>query len=454
MLEEIIYTSPNNNYIVSHTFLVEAKTTGINTFSVLIEPVENEKNTKNNRAEIVMNVLENKQKILILSDGVHPDIGVIKNTLDLQTSYEVSVFTEEPFPVNVEDFNLIIFNQVPTAGKSFSTAIEKANELRIPRLYIVGNKTFIPQFNIFTQAAEIIPRAGTAEEAQAAINSSFATFSLSEEILDLLPKFPPLVVPFADYETDPGITALAFQKIRNIETTRPLIAAGIYAGRKTGFIFGEGIWKWRLFNYFQAENHNGFNELINQLVQYLALRENEDNFIVDCNTVYDETDDVTIQAELYNDVFEPVGNQEITITLKNSNGNELDFTFDIRDKYYFLNAGNLPAETYEFNAEVTLGNETYTENGIFTVSAVNYENMNTRANHNMLYQLAALSGGNFYSINETNRLINDLKAGNILQTTTYYQEMVNELLNLRWLFFVFVVLLSVEWFLRKYWGIY
>jgi hypothetical protein len=31
---------------------------------------------------------------------------------------------------------------------------------------------------------------------------------------------------------------------------------------------------------------------------------------------------------------------------------------------------------------------------------------------------------------------------------------MNEILNLKWIFFVILLLMSVEWFLRKFWGIY
>jgi hypothetical protein len=52
------------------------------------------------------------------------------------------------------------------------------------------------------------------------------------------------------------------------------------------------------------------------------------------------------------------------------------------------------------------------------------------------------------------QLISDLKSNNHLKATSYFQEMINEMLNLKWLFFVVLLLLSVEWFLRKFWGIY
>lgn len=453
-LASVIVTPPNDNYFYSTDFILEAGQPGLKHYSIHIQEVQNERNTKNNEARFVINVLENKQKILILSDGPHPDIGAIKNTLDLQKTYDVTVFTEEPFPSNLSDFNLIILNQLPTSGKSAAEIISSAEKGRIPMLFIVGNKTFLPQLNALAQGAKINPLAGTNEEAQADPNSSYGTFNLSEEFSELLPRFPPLQVPFADYDLEPDFNILFYQKILNIETAKPLIATGRKNGRKIGFIFGEGIWRWRLFDYYNSQNQSHFNELINQLVQYLALRENEDNFILDFNPVYAEIDDVIIKAEVYNDAFERITSEEVNIEIRNMHDDEFNFTFDIRGDNYNLNAGLLPTGDYTFLASVTIGNETFTEAGSFTVVPVNLENVVTRANHGMLYQLATITGGKFYPSNQVQQLTNEILNNKQLKATSYFQEMVHELLNLRWIFFVLLLLLSMEWFLRKLWGIY
>jgi hypothetical protein len=245
-----------------------------------------------------------------------------------------------------------------------------------------------------------------------------------------------------------------YQKLKGIETGKPILATGKLEGRKIAYIFGEGIWRWRLFDYYQNQSHSRFNELVNQLIQYLALRENEDNFIVEFKPVYTETEDIILNAEVYNDAFERISSEEVNIELKNSNNKDFNFSFDIQGQNYFLNAGHLPMGDYTFSANVTIGTETFTETGNFTIVPVNIENVITRANHTMLYQLAKQSGGDFYLPAQTTDLISELKTGNKLKASTYFQEMINELLNLRWLFFVLLLLLSMEWFLRKYWGIY
>ncbi|PIF06421.1 MAG: hypothetical protein CSA36_01670 [Draconibacterium sp.] len=453
-LTSVVITPPNQNYFFTKEFIFDTGSPGLKHFTVTIETIENERNKKNNKSSFVINVLENKQKILIVSDGPHPDIGAIKNTLDKQTTYDVSVFTEQPYPSNISDYNLLILNQLPTPGISAAEIVKTAVEKRVPILFIVGSKTFLPQLNALDQGVIINPLAGSGEEALAELNSTYANFTLSENFRDVLPKMPPLFAPFADYDMDGEFTPLFYQKLKNFETNKPLIATGLINGRKTGFIFGEGLWRWRLYNYHLEQNNAAFNELINQIVQYLSLRVNEDNFIIDYKPVYAETDDIVFSAEVYNDAFERIASEEINMTIERSGGETYNYTFDIQGSSYYLNTGHLPVGDYNFSAEISIGNNTYTETGKFTVTPVNFEDINIQANFEMLNQLAQKSGGKFYMPADTRQLINDLKSTNRLNPTHYFQEVINELLNLKWVFFIVLLLLSMEWFLRKYWGIY
>ena len=158
-------------------------------------------------------------------------------------------------------------------------------------------------------------------------------------------------------------------------------------------------------------------------------------------------------AEVYNDVFEPVNTEEISMEISNEKDEKFNLIFDKGSSGYKLDAGNFPVGHYKFNAQVTLGDETFDESGEFAVMPVNMEQINSQANHQLLFLISQVSGGNYYQPNKKDDLLNYLK-NNPLNSTYYFQEMVTELLNLKALFFVLLLLLSMEWFLRKYWGIY
>lgn len=454
VLAREVITPPNDDFFNTQTFILEAGSAGLKDFQVLLEPEERERNKENNRTGFVVNVLENKQKILILSDGPHPDIGAIKRVLDQQKSYEVSLFTQPPYPARLNDYNLIILNQLPTAGMSMSGLLEPPSSQRVPLFFIVGAKTHLPQLNALTPGTTIESMTGSPGEVLAVMNPAYRTFSLSEDFRESLPRFPPLIVPYARYDPGPEFSVLLYQKIKNIETNDPLLVTGRINGRKTGFLFGEGIWRWRMNDYVQNQSHGTFSELISQLVQYLALQHNEDQFMIDFEPVYAETDPVILQAEVYNDALEKMTSEEVSIVITNEKGDEFSYIFDVRGNRYYLDAGNLPVGYYHFEAEVMLENELHTETGRFVVTAVQLEHLVTQANHRMMYQLAGHSGGSFHTPDQADNLIEELKKNDRLRPLSYFQELSTEWLNLHWLFFVVLFLFSMEWFLRKFWGMY
>lgn len=443
-----------NDYFTTYQFMVESGKPGLIHYNISLQKADNERNIKNNLSSFVVHILDSRQKILILSEGPHPDAGAIKNTLELQLSYDVKLVTGDPYPVDLTGINLLILNQFPTISNTLAATMANAEKGRIPVLYLTGDKTFFQQFNLINKYVKVNQLANAREEIQPVLNQNFVLFNISDELKNFIGKFPPLQSVLADYTLDPELNTLFYQRIKNIETSKPLIALGMVNGRKTGYIFGEGLWRWRLFNYYSNQSHASFNELINQIVQYLALKPNEDNFIINHKPVFNENESVVFGAELYNDNYERVANADINFVLTNDHKEELKFSFDATGNSYQLNTGNLPVGDYTFEASVKNGDKTSSKKGSFTVVALNLEDINLRANHNLLYQMSANTGGKFYNETDIKSLINEIKSSQNIKPVNYFQELINQVLNMKWIFFVILLLFSVEWFLRKYWGLY
>jgi hypothetical protein len=81
------------------------------------------------------------------------------------------------------------------------------------------------------------------------------------------------------------------------------------------------------------------------------------------------------------------------------------------------------------------------------------EAMNTTANHDLLRNLAKTTKGRFYSSDELNKLADFLKT-NTTKSIIHSNEEFVELVNLPWLFFLILALISTEWFIRRYRGGY
>jgi hypothetical protein len=96
-----------------------------------------------------------------------------------------------------------------------------------------------------------------------------------------------------------------------------------------------------------------------------------------------------------------------------------------------------------------VGNKLFTETGEFSVKALNIENINTLANHNLLYNLAVNNGGEMVYPDQLNYLATMINNREDIKTITYTQKRYAELLNFPWILIVILSLLAAEWFMRK-----
>jgi len=78
---------------------------------------------------------------------------------------------------------------------------------------------------------------------------------------------------------------------------------------------------------------------------------------------------------------------------------------------------------------------------------------NTTADFGLLRELATKTGGEFVQPASLSQLIQKLKTNRAPDHLESSEDMV-ELIHLKWLFFLILVLLGVEWGLRKYHGGY
>jgi len=431
----------------------EATQIGLQHYKIRIKPFNEESNLKNNEYEFVIQVLENKQKILMLSDGPHPDLGALRNSISELQNYDAKLVTGNEVPDSLKKYSLIILNQLPTVKNAASNLLIKIKESRLPVLFLIGPNTLLEQLNTLEMGLKISSSSNT-EEVQAVFDDNFSLFVLSNETKEIIGMAPPLLSPFGNTQLSPLLQSLAYQSVKNIRTAKSIMAFGNDKGRKVGFIVGEGIWRWRLFDYQNTGNHEAFNELTSKIVQYLSLREKEDNFNINYPALFQETDNVELTAELYNDSYELVNTPDVNIRIKSDSLKEFNYTFDRTENYYRLNVGNLQPGDYTFEAETQLGSQHFTEKGNFSIVKNEVELQNKQADFGLLYQLSQQTGGQFSTIDNYGTLLDAISKNKQITVQHYLQTLLTEWINLKTMFFLLIILLASEWFFRKYWGIY
>ena len=162
-----------------------------------------------------------------------------------------------------------------------------------------------------------------------------------------------------------------------------------------------------------------------------------------------ENEAIEMEAEVYNESYELINEPEVNITITNSENKNFPFTFSKTANAYRLNAGMMPVGEYKYEAKVKVGDKMYTQKGSFSVSALQVELINTVADHQMLFSLAKKHNGEMVYPNQLEKLVADLNKRDDIKSVSYTEKKLTDLINLKWIFFLLLTLLSIEWFMRK-----
>ncbi len=437
-----------------------AEKKGLQQFNITLTKISTEKIQKNNTSIVVVDVLENKQKILILAHSPHPDLGAIRSALESQQNFEVQIEFASTLKSNVKAYDLIIYHQLPSSEFKIPEILNQTKINLRPTLFILGSQTDILAVNNFfsDQNFKIQQSKKVFEESSALVNENFKIFEISKELKRFIENSDPLLVHFADYTLSGESDILLYQKLKNIPTQKPLImlSKSDATGSKSAFIMGEGLWRWRLNDYMKNDNHLFFNELISKIVQYLSLKVKKERFIVKTERIFTENQHIKFQAQVYNQSYEAVSGANITMQIKDTANKIYQYTFsqpeNAQNPVYNLNAGIFPTGEYTFAAKADIEKESFKINDRFLVTPLDLETNQTVANHKILYQLALNNSGKMFSINELNQLADDLTNNNKIAPIYYSSENLLSFINFKWIFFLVLTLLTLEWFLRKYYG--
>jgi hypothetical protein len=433
-----------NNFNSTVTLVLDAKETGIQRYHIKLVALPGEANLSNNEQDIFIDVRDGREKILLVANAPHPDIAAIKEAIESNQNYEVETFLADNFNQPLKKYSLVILHQVNAVNK----IISDLKNSETPVWYIGTPPPALPM------GINVPGGINKTNDAEAVMVNTFPLFTISDELRNFMRNVPAVQCPFGTYKTGTSANVLLYQKIGIVETQTPLMSFNPNGDQKTGLFIGDGLWKWRLRDFAEHNSQKLFNELVTKTIQYLATKVDKSFFrIVHKNNFY-ENDAIEFDAEVYNASYELINEPEVELTIINSDNKKFPFTFSKTTNAYHLNAGMLPVGQYKYEAKVKVGDKQYQQRGEFSVTALQVEAVNTIADHHLLFNLAKKHGGTMVYPNELEKLNTMLQQREDIKTVTYSEKKLTDLINLKWLFFALLALLSLEWFIRKQNGAY
>ncbi len=448
-----------NEQMLTFDFQPLAGEKGIQKYDIQIEPKTEEYNVRNNRSSVFVEVVEGKKKILVVAPAPHPDIKALREVVEKNPNYEFLIHiprVEELQPSAMEpaDIDLAIFHQAPDLGGRTRDLFQRFVNTKTSLWLILGQQSDVFQLarNKMPLLVEAMPR--DYDDVTPIVNPAFSNFSVSAEANSIIPDYPPTSVHFGKIRVKPTATPLLFQRVGSITTDKPLLAIDLEDSRKIAIMLGEGMWRWRLNEFDRTESTVGFDELAGKLIQYLSTTDDKRKFrSYPVQQEFSDAEPVIIESQVYNDIYEPVYGNVSDIEITNESGAKQQYSYTTGPGNTRYSVGGLKEGVYRYRSRTLVNGKTEEVRGEFAVEERQAELQNLTADFDLLRRLSSQTGGRFFqasAIGQMQQLLQRTEANTVIHSEENYESVI----NLKWVFWLLLLLVSTEWFLRKYFGSY
>lgn len=441
--KKLSFTTSDNSRIIETT--IAATAVGIKKLTATISVLQNEKNKSNNSKTVAVEVIDEKTNIAIVSAIEHPDIGALKKAIESNEQRSVRVLKPTSDNKTWEDIDLFILYQ---PSSPFQNIFKYCSNTAKNSLVITGTKTDWNFLNT-VQSEYVFEEGYPEQEVIPILNASFSKFDVSDfDVTD----FPPLqsnVSQLIAINTDEVILNTS---IRGVQIETPLLSVSENENSKTGFLFGEDIWKWRMQTYRNQKDFKKFDDFIGKLMLYLGSTKQKNRFILDYEQIYIGRNEAIIKASVFDEAFVFDVNATIDLKIKGKDSSvNKEVSMLLNQFNYEADVSDFPAGDYNFTA--TVKNTNTIKSGTFSIVDYDVEQQFLFSNQLKLNRLARSTNGELYYPNEIKKLNKVLLQENRFTPVQQSKENVVSLLEFKILLVLILLVFAIEWFLRKFNGL-
>ncbi|MCW8849455.1 MAG: hypothetical protein OQJ81_05690, partial [Melioribacteraceae bacterium] len=437
-----------------------SKEEGRRKITVIAKTSETEKNSYNNSASSIINVLSDKKKIALLAGSPSTDLSFISNSIRKNDEFELQQIIEiknENFYKNQNDLQylsnadiifLVGFPNSNTSDKFIRDVAQVLNSSKSPIFVSFASGIDFSKLksleNVLPFRIENINKKFIDVQIIPGLNQS-GLLGSSDDIVRAWQNLPPVNVSISSIIPSFNSEVLLTSTVNNY----PIVFRNSSNNKKSIVLTASNIWRWKLKT--RNDDHLLFDNFILNSIKWLGIDADDDYLSVSLNKLnYNLGESIKFIANLYDDAFEPIEDELITLKI---------FKNDDMSEYSFQSVGNGIYEAdidinepgiFNFSIELNNNNRNISpKTGSFNVEPVNVELIENRLNDQFLRSISNSTGGLYTSINNTNEFINELN--NNYQNKIYYNNIDKELrLSSFELILLFLVLLfSIEWIIRK-----
>lgn len=424
--------------------LLPADKVGLQIFRATVSTNTKEKNSYNNVKNFAVEIIDQKSTIAIVSAINHPDIAALKRSIEVNAQRKVILV--KPNDINqLQDVSVLVLYQPTTAFK----AIFDNNKLAGTNTFIItGNNT---DFNFLNQQQKnlVFQMSNQREDYLNEFQSQFNLFAIDNIGFE---NFPPLQNPFGTITTNGNVLVLLSSKIRNVSTNAPLLAFAENQGKRTAFLLGENSWKWRLQSHIDNQSFDKYDVFVDKIIQFLATSTSRKSLVVTHESFYNSGEAIVINAQYFNKNYEFDEKARLTITVTNAETKQVK-NYDLLkgNNSFSANLDGLQAGKYNFTVKELNSNTVYSSH--FEILDFDIEKQFVNPDAVKLKQLALQTNGKAFFQNQVDDLIKTLIENKEYKSIEKNISTKTPLIDWVWLLILIAILLTTEWFIRKYNGL-
>lgn len=371
-------------------------------------------------------------------------MGAIKKSIESQERRKVNILKNNELK-DLKDYQLAILYQ-PTAR--FGALMKKIKESKINSLIVSGKHTdwnFLNNFqNHFKQeitrkTEKYIPR----------LNTNYSNFVVEEFGVS---NYPPLLGTFGEIRFDIPPETLLYRSIGKVETEEPLLSTIEANGIRQGLLLGEGIWRWRSQSYLDHGNFENFDNFFGKLVQYLTSSKRKSRLQVQAEPFYYTHQNILVKSAYFNKnyEFDRRGKLELRLTNLDTKAKRT-VPFLLKRNNYQVDLGAIAPGEYAYT--ISVAGAKISKSGNFKVMEFDIEQQFLNPQVDGLVQLAKHTGGKHFFANEYEALTASLLRDPRYQIVQKSKTAKSYLIDWKYALGILILLLGLEWFLRKYYGL-
>jgi hypothetical protein len=424
---------------------LQANTVGLKILDIALDPIQGERNTYNNKRRLSIEVIDEKTRIGLVSEVMHPDLGALIKAIESNSQRSVTLVSPNISKEELSEYDMLILYQ-PTP--SFSDILQYVQDAKVNTFTITGPNT---NWQFLNRAQKGIERTSfnQAEDILAVLNPSYSLFDLSDFSVE---DFPPLEGSLGDILITKPYESILDQQIKGVLLQDPLLPILSDEAGRHAYLFGENIWKWRIQSFRNDQNFKNFDAFINKLVLYLTTDQKRERLSVTNEIIYQGITKKTIKASFFDATYVFDANATLKLSLKGLNNDFVDErNLFLGDLEYEVDINDLPAGEYTFL--VSVNGTDFVKSGRFSIEDFNLEQLFVSSDYRKLEQLAETSSGQLYFTNQMEKLIEDLSSDNRYLPTQKSVENVVSLIDFRVILGIIILAFTAEWFIRKYNGL-